>query len=281
MGWRSGCSYGLDGPGFEFLQRQDIFLVSKTSRPTLGPTQPPIQGYRCSSPALGPTQPPIQGVPWFFLGSGAHLASYTGLPWFFPGSGPHPASYTGVPWFFPGSGAHPTSYTGCIVVLPRLWDPPSLLYRVTVVHPRLWGPPSLLYRVYPGCPGGSPVCVTLYADLPVHAERPWAVFRSESFCVPVNSVHKLTCSLCCKEDYGGLVLLMVGEEICVLSLIMQTRKVTSDMCDFPPQFARHTSTIARRASAVFGAEQFRHWRIQISHSPSLPLHSRPLWCMNF
>jgi hypothetical protein len=45
---------------------------------------------------------------------------------------------------------------------------------------------------------------------------------------------------------------MVGEEICLLSLIVQTKKVTSDMCAFPPQFARHTSTIARRASVVFG-----------------------------
>jgi hypothetical protein len=65
---------------------------------------------------------------------------------------------------------------------------------------------------------------------------------------------------------------MVGEEICLLSLIVQTRKATNDMCDFTPQFARHTSTIARRASAVFGGEQFRHCRIQISHyPPPLPL----------
>jgi hypothetical protein len=61
-----------------------------------------------------------------------------------------------------------------------------------------------------------------------------------------------------------VVLLMAGEEICLLSLIVQTRKVTSDM-HFTPQFARHTSTIASRALAVFGGEQFRHWRIQISH----------------
>jgi hypothetical protein len=65
---------------------------------------------------------------------------------------------------------------------------------------------------------------------------------------------------------------MAGEEICLLSLIVQTRKVTSDMCDFLPQFARHTSTIALRALAVFGGEQFRHWRSQISHYiPPLPL----------
>lgn len=76
----------------------------------------------------------------------------------------------------------------------------------------------------------------------------------------------------CSKDCSDVVLLMVGEEICLLSLIVQTRKVTSDMCDFPPQFARHTSTIARRDSAVFGGEQFRQWRIQISHyPPSLPL----------
>jgi len=69
-----------------------------------------------------------------------------------------------------------------------------------------------------------------------------------------------------------MVLLMVGEDICLPSLIVQTRKVTSDICDFPPQFARHTSTIARRASAVFGGEQFRHWMIRISHyPPPLPL----------
>jgi hypothetical protein len=78
--------------------------------------------------------------------------------------------------------------------------------------------------------------------------------------------------VCCKEGHGDVVLLMVGEEICLLSFIEQTRKATSDMRNFPPQFARHTSTIARRASAVFGGEQFRHWRIQISHyPPSLPL----------
>jgi hypothetical protein len=29
--------------GFEFWQRQDIFLVLKTSRPALGSTQPPVQ----------------------------------------------------------------------------------------------------------------------------------------------------------------------------------------------------------------------------------------------
>lgn len=66
-----------------------------------------------------------------------------------------------------------------------------------------------------------------------------------------------------------MILLAVGEEICLLSFIVQTRKVTSDMRDFPPQFARHTSTIASRASTVFGGEQFRHWSIQISHYPPL------------
>lgn len=75
--------------------------------------------------------------------------------------------------------------------------------------------------------------------------------------------------VCCKDYYSDVVLLMVGEEICLLSRIVQTRKVTNDMCDFPPQFARHTCTIARRGSAVFGGEQFRLWRIQISHYPPL------------
>lgn len=46
----------------------------------------------------------------------------------------------------------------------------------------------------PGYPDGSPACVTLCADLPVQSERPWALFRSESSCIPLNSVHKLTCS---------------------------------------------------------------------------------------
>jgi hypothetical protein len=35
--------YGLDGPGFESRQKQNIFLISETSRQTLGPVQLPIQ----------------------------------------------------------------------------------------------------------------------------------------------------------------------------------------------------------------------------------------------
>jgi hypothetical protein len=38
-----GIGYGLNGLGFEFRQGQEIFVFSKTSRPSLGPTQPPIQ----------------------------------------------------------------------------------------------------------------------------------------------------------------------------------------------------------------------------------------------
>jgi hypothetical protein len=34
---------GQDRPGLEFRQGREIFLFSKTSRPALGPTQPPIQ----------------------------------------------------------------------------------------------------------------------------------------------------------------------------------------------------------------------------------------------
>jgi hypothetical protein len=36
-------TYGPDGPGFESRQGQQIFLFSKTFRPALGPTQPPIK----------------------------------------------------------------------------------------------------------------------------------------------------------------------------------------------------------------------------------------------
>lgn len=32
-------NYGLDDPGFEFRHRQKHFLLFKTSRPALGPTQ--------------------------------------------------------------------------------------------------------------------------------------------------------------------------------------------------------------------------------------------------
>ena len=35
--------YGLDGPGIESRWRRDF---PHLSRPALGPTQPPIQGYR-------------------------------------------------------------------------------------------------------------------------------------------------------------------------------------------------------------------------------------------
>jgi hypothetical protein len=35
--------YGLDDPGFESRQCLGIFLITTTSRPALGPTQPPIQ----------------------------------------------------------------------------------------------------------------------------------------------------------------------------------------------------------------------------------------------
>jgi hypothetical protein len=44
--------YGLDGPGFKSRRGQDIFLFSKPSRPALGPTQPPINGYQSSFPAV-------------------------------------------------------------------------------------------------------------------------------------------------------------------------------------------------------------------------------------
>jgi hypothetical protein len=36
--------YRLDGLGFESPQRLGILLFTTTSRPVLGPTQPPIQG---------------------------------------------------------------------------------------------------------------------------------------------------------------------------------------------------------------------------------------------
>ena len=118
---------------------------------------------------------------------------------------------------------------------------------------------------------------------PVQSERPWAPVQIRILLRTPEFGTKTNVFVCCKEDYSDVVLLMVGEEICLLLPVVQTRKVTSDMCDFPPQFARHTSTIARRASAVFGGEQFRHWRIQIKVTvlPPCPcLHSRPLWCMN-
>jgi len=34
--------HGLKCPGFKFHQKQEIFLISRMSRPTLGPIQPPI-----------------------------------------------------------------------------------------------------------------------------------------------------------------------------------------------------------------------------------------------
>ena len=33
----------LDGPAFDFRKKQQNFLFSKTSRPALGPTKPPVQ----------------------------------------------------------------------------------------------------------------------------------------------------------------------------------------------------------------------------------------------
>jgi hypothetical protein len=46
------CMYGLgrgqDGPGFESRYKQEIFLVSKTSRQSLGPTILFFSGYRGS-----------------------------------------------------------------------------------------------------------------------------------------------------------------------------------------------------------------------------------------
>jgi len=36
-------SYGLGDTGFESRRRHEIYLFSKTTRPPLGPTQPPIQ----------------------------------------------------------------------------------------------------------------------------------------------------------------------------------------------------------------------------------------------
>ena len=35
--------YGLDDPGFDFWQRQDISLFFEVSRLATGPTQPPVQ----------------------------------------------------------------------------------------------------------------------------------------------------------------------------------------------------------------------------------------------
>jgi hypothetical protein len=40
---RGVSKWGQNGPGYKFLQKQDIFLFSKPSRPGLGPTQPSIQ----------------------------------------------------------------------------------------------------------------------------------------------------------------------------------------------------------------------------------------------
>jgi len=42
VGWGS-ARYGLDGVGFDFQQRQEIFLFSKTSRPPVRPTQLPVK----------------------------------------------------------------------------------------------------------------------------------------------------------------------------------------------------------------------------------------------
>jgi len=39
--------YGLDGPGFQSWAGQKSFIVSKMSRPAVGPTQPPVP---CSFP---------------------------------------------------------------------------------------------------------------------------------------------------------------------------------------------------------------------------------------
>jgi hypothetical protein len=44
--------YGLEGRSFETRQQQEIFLFSKTSRPTLGPTQLIFNGHRGSLPRL-------------------------------------------------------------------------------------------------------------------------------------------------------------------------------------------------------------------------------------
>jgi hypothetical protein len=36
-------AYGLDGQGFDSLHEEEIFLLSTSSRSSLGPTQPPIR----------------------------------------------------------------------------------------------------------------------------------------------------------------------------------------------------------------------------------------------
>ena len=41
--WNNGLGCGLDDPGFQSRQGQGGFLFSKASRPSMGPTQPPVQ----------------------------------------------------------------------------------------------------------------------------------------------------------------------------------------------------------------------------------------------
>ena len=98
-------------------------------------------------------------------------------------------------------------------------------------------------------PGGTPACLTLYADLPVHSDRPWGPDQIGIFLRTPEFGTETGVFVCCKEDYSDVILLVVGEEICLLLLIVQTRKVTSDMCDLPPQFARHTSALQPCSSA--------------------------------
>jgi hypothetical protein len=51
-GYLSRCSDGLRAgrPGLDSRQRQEVFLFSTASRPTLGPTQPPVQWVLEDSP---------------------------------------------------------------------------------------------------------------------------------------------------------------------------------------------------------------------------------------
>ena len=56
----SRLSYGLDDPGFKIRQEKRFFSFPKTSRPALGPIQPPVQCALGSLP-LGVNRPGREG----------------------------------------------------------------------------------------------------------------------------------------------------------------------------------------------------------------------------